>query len=128
MKIDARLEPYRWRTGPWGSSEGDDFGAFQIPGPCGEELKIIASPGDANESIPWEHVSVSTRRRCPFWKEMCFVKSLFWDDEEAVMQLHPPKSDWVNNHNFCLHLWRPMDGQIPLPPAIAVGHKALNIP
>ena len=127
MRIDSRLEPHRWRTGPWGSDTGNDFGAFQIVGPCGEELKIIASPGDADESIPWEHVSVSTRRRCPRWEEMCFVKDLFWDTEEAVMQLHPPKSEWVNNHNFCLHLWRPLDGQIPLPPSIAVGYKALNV-
>ena len=127
MKIDSRLEQYRWRTGPWGSNTGDDFGAFQMPGPCGEELKIIASPGDANEGIPWEHVSVSTRRRCPFWKEMCFVKDLFWDEEEAVMQLHPPKSTWINNHPYCLHLWRPLDGKIPTPPQIAVGYKALNV-
>ena len=127
MKIDTRLEPFRWRTGPWGSSTGDDFGAFQIPGPCGEELKIIASPGDANESIPWEHVSVSTRRRTPNWKEMCFVKDLFWDEEDAVMQLHPPRSTWINNHPYCLHLWRPLDGNIPLPPSIAVGVKSLNV-
>ena len=58
---------------------------------------------------------------------MCWVKDLFWAAEEAVMQLHPPKSEWVNNHNYCLHLWRPLDGNIPLPPSIAVGYKALNL-
>lgn len=126
MHIDERLEPYRWRTGPWGSKPRDDYGAFQIMGPCGVELKIIASPGNANESIPWEHVSVSTRKRCPNWQEMCFVKFLFWDREEAVMQLHPPESQYVNNHRFCLHLWRPTHCEIPLPPAIAVGYKQLG--
>lgn len=127
MKIPATLEPFRFHGGPWGSEQGDDFGAFQIPGPCGESLRIIASPGDADEAIPWEHVSVSTRHRCPYWKEMCFVKELFWDEEEMVMQLHPPKSQWINNHDFCLHLWRPLDGNIPAPPSIAVGYKALNL-
>ena len=96
-------------------------------GPVGEKLTIVASPGDADHGMPWEHVSVSTKHRCPTWKEMCFVKDLFWSPEEAVMQLHPPQSDWVNNHNFCLHLWRPLDGNIPLPPSIAVGFKALNL-
>jgi len=126
VKFPPSLDEYRIENGPWGSKPGDDFGAFQIPGPCGERLTIIASPGDAHQNIPWEHVSVSTRHRCPYWKEMCFVKDLFWDEEEPVMQLHPPKSTWVNNHNFCLHLWRPLDGNIPLPPAIAVGYKALG--
>jgi len=126
MKIDLRIEPYRFHGGAWGSNSGDDFGAFRVPGPQGEDLMIIASPGDAHEDIPWEYVSVSTRHRCPTWKEMCFVKDLFWDAEEAVMQLHPPRSTWINNHRYCLHLWRPLDGKIPLPPEIAVGYKELG--
>lgn len=124
MKIGP--DCYRIRNGPWGSPPGADWGAFTIPGPCGEELKVIASPGDADEQIPWEHVSVSCRHRCPRWQEMDFVKRLFWDDEEAVMQLHPPRSQWINNHPHCLHLWRPLDGNLPLPPSIAVGYKELN--
>lgn len=127
MKIDPKLERFRILNTMWGSSPGDDYGAFAVIGPQGERLMILASPGDASENVPWEHVSVSTKTRCPTWKEMCWVKGLFWDAEEAVMQLHPPQSEWVNNHDYCLHLWRPMDGKIPLPPSIAVGYKALNL-
>jgi hypothetical protein len=127
MRISATLEPFRFLSGAWGSNQGDDFGAFKIPGPEGEDLMIIASPGDADEHIPWEHVSVSARSRCPHWKEMCFVKDLFWDEEEMVMQLHPPKSTWINNHKFCLHLWKPTHETIPAPPQIAVGLKELNL-
>ncbi len=47
---------------------------------------------------------------------MCFVKNLFWRDDEAVMQIHPKKSEYVNNHPFCLHLWRKADKEIDLPP------------
>jgi hypothetical protein len=54
---------------------------------------------------------------------MDFIKGLFWSDEETVMQLHPPRSEWINNHDYCLHLWRPLDVAIPLPPSIAVGYK-----
>lgn len=118
------VEAGRWTHGAWASPKGSDYGAFEIHGPCGQRLKIIASPGDANESIPWEHVSVSCYNRCPNWTEMCFVKDLFWDAEEAVMQLHPPKSDYVNQHPYCLHLWKPLNQEIPLPPSIAVGIRA----
>lgn len=51
---------------------------------------------------------------------MCFVKDLFWDGEDAVMQLHPPKSNYVNNHPHCLHLWRPTQAVIPMPETILV--------
>jgi hypothetical protein len=90
-------------------------------------LRVIASTGDADRDIPWEHVSVSLSNRCPNWPEMCFIKGLFWDAEETVMQLHPPQSKWINNHLYCLHLWRPVNARIPLPPEIAVGIKGLNL-
>jgi hypothetical protein len=37
---------------------------------------------------------------------MCFVKGLFWDDEDVAIQFHPAKSEYVNFHPFALHLWR----------------------
>jgi len=123
MKMSPSIERFRIISGDWASPTGSDYGAFLIPGPCRRELRVIASLGDANEDIPWEHVSVSLPNRCPNWDEMDFIKNLFWDGEEAVMQLHPPRSAWINNHPYCLHLWRPMDGKIPLPPSIAVGVK-----
>jgi hypothetical protein len=107
------------------SNIGDDYGLFIAQGPCGRELRIIASSGE-DDGIEWEHVSVSLPNRCPNWPEMCFVKELFWDDEETVMQLHPPKSEWVNNHSFCLHLWRPRGHEIPRPPSITVGDRKLG--
>jgi hypothetical protein len=111
-----------------GSKEWGAYGKFAVQGPCGERLVIVASGGDADdiESQGWEHVSVSTRRRCPNWQEMCFVKDLFWEPEECVMQLHPPQSQWVNNHSYCLHLWRSRREAIPQPPANLVGVKGLD--
>lgn len=126
-KLDySFLDQFRIAHGAWGSKPGDDFGAFRILGPQAESLLVIMSPGDANEAIPWEHVSVSTKNRAPTWREMCFVKDLFWGEDEVVMQLHPAKSSYVNNHKFCLHLWKPLNETIPLPPSIAVGYKALG--
>jgi hypothetical protein len=93
---------------------GEDGGDFVIPYK-GKGLRVIASHG-----LGWEHVSVSLPSRCPTWEEMCFIKDIFWGEDECVMQLHPPKKNYVNNHNYCLHLWKPIDIQIPQPPQIMV--------
>ena len=116
MKLSFNLEKWRVKERQFASRPFEDFGAFLIPGPHGRELKVLASSGDASLGIEWEHVSVSLSNRCPNWVEMCFVKDLFWDAEETVMQLHPPRSRWVNNHPNCLHMWRPKGQEIPLPP------------
>ena len=124
--LPEKLESGRVVSGPLASSRSwGAYGAFHVHGPCGEELKIVASGADADDkmSAGWEHVSVSTRRRPPNWQEMCFVKDLFWDDHECVIQFHPPKSEYVNNHPHCLHLWGRADGNIPTPPSILVGLK-----
>jgi hypothetical protein len=124
-QLAERLEAGRVRSGRLGSDPSyGATGAFDIQGPCGEQLNIIANA--ANEySEGWEHVSVSIqRRRPPNWQEMCFVKELFWGDDEWVVQFHPPKSEYVNNHSRCLHLWRHKD--FPTPPAELVGVKEIG--
>jgi hypothetical protein len=83
-------------------------------------IHIIASDGGG-----WEHVSASYPNRCPTWDEMCAVKDIFWDPEDVVMQLHPARSQHVNIHDFCLHLWRKTYGEpIPVPPSYMVGPRA----
>lgn len=118
--VPEKLESGRIREGMLGSTPDYGFtGAFQIMGPCGMSLRIISS-GIETE---WEHVSVSLQNRCPNWKEMSFIKDLFWDEEECVVQFHPPKSEYVNHHPHCLHMWRHRDIQFPMPPSIMVGPK-----
>lgn len=115
---------YRQRKGRMATADAHgNNGAFFVPTRPGQApLMVLASDG-----MGWEHVSVSLPNRCPTWEEMCRVKALFWDDEDAAMQLHPPKADWVNNHSYCLHLWRPVEGAIPLPPALMVGVKEMGV-
>lgn len=84
--------------------------------------------GWSGPDIFWDHVSVHVRvdirgelrQRVPSWDEMCFVKDLFFDPEEAAMQLHPPKSLYVNHHGFVLHLWRSHNRSIQMPPLFMV--------
>lgn len=77
----------------------------------GKRMFFIASWGGG-----WEHVSVSHSNKNPSWDEMCKAKEIFWNDEECVIQYHPPKLKYVNNHPHCLHLWRPVGMEIPVPP------------
>lgn len=87
-------------------------GCFRVPSPIDRaELAIVASDGSG-----WEHVSVSRANRCPNWPEMEHIKRLFFKDEETVMQLHVPTSEHINKHPHCLHLWRPVQAEIPRPP------------
>ena len=105
-------EQYRREGDPGGP------GIFRIPArkrSLAYGLTIIASDG-----MGWDHVSVSMADRCPRWEEMDMVKNLFFDPEECVMQLHPPRSTAVNLHTYCLHLWRPQFTEIPRPAVIMV--------
>lgn len=101
-------------------------GAFDVESPeSGWRLACVASDGES-----WEHVSIhayntiQTKQRCPTWKEMSYIKRLFWDGGDVVMQLHPREAEYVNCHPHVLHLWRPTDSEIPTPPAILVGPLA----
>lgn len=115
------LDVYRMR-GPeiielWGWSGDDTFGAFLLRSPIdGGTLKVVASSDQG-----WDHVSVSRQNRCPNWPEMEYVRQLFFKDDETCMQLHVPKSEHVNTHPYCLHMWRPLDCEIPKPPSLMVG-------
>ena len=52
---------------------------------------------------------------------MCQIKEMIWKDDEAVIQIHPPKEQYVNNVPNCLHLWRCTYKDMVLPPSVLVG-------
>jgi len=130
-------EKYRIQRGPLASdfTYGNN-GAFDLPPViASRRLAVIASDGSdwkraGLDGLPWEHVSVhcyqGKRQLTPTWAEMNAVKDIFWDDEDVVIQFHPRKSDYVNNHANVLHLWRPVETEIPTPPALTVGYKELG--
>lgn len=71
----------------------------------------------------WDHVSISPykKRFLPSWDDMCRLKDVFFYEEEDVIQIHPKKSEYVNNMGNCLHLWRCNYKEMVLPPSILVG-------
>ncbi len=56
--------------------------------------------------VRWLHASASFVDRCPSWEDMSEVKESFFGAETYAVQLHPPRSQWVNAHPYTLHLWR----------------------
>lgn len=131
-------EEYRIRAGRLASDHTyGNNGAFMIPAIIhGRLIFAIASDGADWDrcNLPgetWEHVSIhceqGNRARTPVWIEMAAMKNLFWDREDTVVQFHPPESEYVNNHESTLHLWRPVRSSLPLPPSITVGFKTLGV-
>jgi len=107
-------EIHRVLDGPLASdaSYGNN-GAFEFVATETALVLCIASDGKG-----WEHVSVTLPHRPyrePRWHEMCAVKRMFWSEEDCVVQFHPPASSYVDVHPNCLHLWRKIDFEFPLP-------------
>jgi hypothetical protein len=119
--LDPAVDRYRRRSADviqaYGSLGGATEGAFDVSNPWqpGEKLKVIASSGNG-----WDHVSVSLPTRTPSWREMEFIKRLFFKPDETAMQLHVRPEDHINLVASCLHIWRPIDVEIPLPPKVFV--------
>lgn len=113
IQANPKIEQYRLTK--YSSKEHGNNGAFIVPF-TSFRLRVVASDG-----MGWDHVSVSLKNRCPNWAEMCFIKDLFFDPEETVVQFHPRYTEYVNNHPHCLHMWRKQDLEYELPPSILVG-------
>lgn len=96
----------------------DGFSGFLIVDRV--NMSFVASWGGG-----WDHVSVAPlkRSKLPTWEQMCKVKELFFKPDEAVIQIHPPVDEYVNNMSNCLHLWRANDKPMFLPPSFMVGFR-----
>lgn len=104
--IRPEINKYRVRNGPYKSDNTLGYtGAFCIPK---KEYPNTVFTVIACENFDggWDHVSVSLETRCPIWDEMCYIKDLFWDEEELIIQFHPPKSKHRSYHPYCLHMWK----------------------
>lgn len=108
---------------------GDEYnGAFMIDKyKDGEFYLVVASNGEG-----WDHISVSLHRknganikRCPSFQEMQMVKEKIFGEEEVVFQLHPREEDYINTHPYCLHLWKPNNCSMIVPPLYSMNDEKL---
>ncbi len=117
MRNLYELTPYRdveWEIECYGQIGGRDAGCFRFL-EQEVELRVIASAGGG-----WDHLSVSTRDRCPTWEEMECVRKRFALPHEVWMQYGLPDRQHINYHPYCLHWWRPLHRAIKLPPPLFV--------
>jgi len=115
MRVPDTIQDLRVKVGLYRSTPAYGCnGAFNIPFENNTLMVVIS------DQMGWEHVSVSLRNRCPNWREMCFIKQLFWGEDETVVQFHPKKSEYKNFHPQCLHMWKKAGEEYELPPSIMV--------
>lgn len=108
----TRANRWRIKTGKMASDESAGWnGCFLVPLE-GHMWHVQISDGQG-----WRHLSISNAqsRTLPSWTVMCRVKESFYDDAEWVVQFHPPKAEYINDHPYCLHLWSPLDEKLPVP-------------
>ena len=99
-------------------AENDGMGGRYYDKQTGKFLHFIFS-----YQMGWEHLSVSMPTRCPSWEQMCVMKDIFWNKDECCVEYHPREEDYVNNHPYCLHIWKPTDVDIPTPPTLLIGFR-----
>lgn len=114
---DGRLKVLSHET------EGDDFRIrANLTDPVTRKTWFVIF----TNGFGWEHMSISSPSRTPDWDTMCLAKSVFWDDDECCVEYHPRKEDYVNMHEHCLHIWKPLLEKLPIPPSIMVGFKGID--
>lgn len=70
------------------------------------KVNVSVGPVKGDPNGRWKHISVSrVDRKMPTWEQMGLVRRAFFDEEWCVVQVHPPKSEYVNLHPTTLHLW-----------------------
>lgn len=108
----------------------DGMGGWYYDSTSGKRLNFIFS-----YQMGWEHLSVSMPSKTPTWDMMCRMKDIFWNEDETCVEYHPAKSQYVNMHSHCLHIWRPIyckefctdpeskEELLPVPPHLLVGFR-----
>ena len=67
---------------------------------------VISLEPQKSPSVRWLHASASFGDHTPSWSDMSEVKETFFGAETMAVQMHAPRSQWVNEHPYTLHLWR----------------------
>ncbi len=78
-------------------------------------FNVLRSKSTMNDGSEWVHVSVSLPDRLPTWAEIAKVKLEFIGGPQYAYHIVPAELDHVNVHNYCMHIWSPLDEKHVLP-------------
>lgn len=68
-------------------------------------LVVIQSLQEELDGKIWMHTSYSRKSRMPTYQDTVFIKENFIGDDVKAIMIFPRKSEHVNIHPYCLHLW-----------------------
>jgi len=110
MRLDRELDRFKV-VNPTSGREGSEYFIINY-----KRYHLIV---EAHQGDGWEHVSVHLDgpQRYPNWYELNFVKELFWDDVETVLQYYH-KHDTDISKKKKLHLWSKQNFEYELPPIL----------
>ena len=77
--------------------------------PRNSRLMVIASGMTEADGKRWVHISYSRPTRMPSYDDLCLVKDRFIGADRRAISVHPPRSEHVSLHAWCLHLWHCID-------------------
>lgn len=64
---------------------------------------------------PWLHISMARRDIIPSYEDMAEVREFFIAPDQIAYQVFPPRYEYVNLHERCLHLWVPLHWRVTPP-------------
>lgn len=78
----------------------------------GVKYSVIITDRIEQDAKSWLHVSVASPNRMPDYNVMKFVKAVFMPKLLDAYEVHAKKSNHVNIHENCRHLWCCLDGDV----------------
>lgn len=79
-------------------------------------LSVIASGCTEEDGQRWIHLSCAymDTKRLPEWDVLVRARDVVLGHDAKALQVLAPRSEHINIHRYCLHLWHCVDGD-PLP-------------
>jgi hypothetical protein len=82
-------------------------------------MNVIES-NEHHDGRAWYHVSFSFTDHLPTYDDLQLVRKCFIGEAHTALQIFPPKSEYVNHHQYCLHLYVCLSEEI-VPDSIVKG-------
>ena len=86
---------------------------FWFRTPC--DLLVCAALEEEASSRQWLHLSFSRADRMPDYADLQLVRRELIGTDRLSVQFFPAAEEYVNLHNFCLHLWAPWNFEVIVP-------------
>lgn len=107
----TKIEDQCWRNKPPGWKVVGTWGNAVAWYNRKKKLRVLASV-DEIDGERWLHVSLSHPRRLPTYDELCYLKRHWFGADATAVEIHAPKDEHVNHHEFCRHLWATLDRKL----------------